>query len=115
MYFCTRGFGHTSEQMVQSKLQKPFSKYIVGCMIPERLYSRKAGFNMFSALTAPGGDGMPAYITAVSRRIVYHVFGCRHRRGNCRSYAGYHETAFTLIDRVFRSRIRIVFFVIANS
>ena len=39
--------GHTSEQTVQSKLQKPFSKSIIGCIIPARPYCVKAGFNTF--------------------------------------------------------------------
>ena len=39
--------GQTFEQMVQSKLQKPFSKVIRGCIIPPMPYSIKAGLSTF--------------------------------------------------------------------
>ena len=36
--------GQTSPQTVQSKLQNPFSKLTVGCIMPAKPYSIKAGF-----------------------------------------------------------------------
>jgi len=51
--FCSRVIGrsapvgHTFAQAVQSKLQKPLSKDIVGIIIPLRPYSVKAGFRTF--------------------------------------------------------------------